>query len=302
MSSDYHYPGTTVLRNRLGYTDPHTLAQAEALIAATRMAELAANPIDGHFDFAHLQAIHRHLLGDLYEWAGEIRTIDTAPGDLGILHDPPAAIPGELDRVFTDINSGVYVNHHSHEAFVQDLAGHWGDLTSVHPFVDGNSRTQRVFFDQLARDVGWAIEWRELSADAVQAARNFAYIDGGTILADVLRPAIKPVTEVPMDSIATAPRENVMTFPAHWQAMIEHYDTMPEQTYTWASQIKPEAPQHDPQTTEIRPAPKPAAPEPELADLDTTKFHTHWSPEVDHQLMNSRTIPQHSSRPEGPRL
>ncbi|WCT05796.1 Fic family protein [Rhodococcus qingshengii] len=32
------------------------------------------------------------------------------------------------------------------------------DLTSVHPFVDGNSRTQRVFFDQLARDVGWAIE------------------------------------------------------------------------------------------------------------------------------------------------
>jgi len=69
VSNDHHYPGTTVLRNRLGYTDPQTLAQAEALIAVTRMAELAANPIDGHFDFAHLQAIHRHLLGDLYEWA-----------------------------------------------------------------------------------------------------------------------------------------------------------------------------------------------------------------------------------------
>ncbi|MCQ4128304.1 hypothetical protein NOU13_27760 [Rhodococcus erythropolis] len=66
-------------------------------------------------------------------------------------------------------------------------------------------RCARVFFDQLARDVGWAIEWRELSVDAVQAARNFAYIDGGTILADVLRPAIKPVTDVPADSIATAP-------------------------------------------------------------------------------------------------
>lgn len=36
--------------------------------------------------------------------------------------------------------------------------------------------------------------------------------------------------------------------------------------------------------------------------FDTTKFHTHWSPEVDYQLLNSRTIPQHSSRPEGPRL
>ena len=84
--------------------------------------------------------------------------------------------------------------------------------------------------------------------------------------------------------------------------MLEHYDTMPEQIYTWASPIKPAAPQHEPQSTEIRPTPKPAAPERELADLDTTKFHTHWTPEVDHQLINSRTIPEHSSRPEGPRL
>lgn len=84
--------------------------------------------------------------------------------------------------------------------------------------------------------------------------------------------------------------------------MIEHYDTMPEQAYTWASRIKSEAPQHDPQPFEIRSTPKPAAPERELADLDTIKFHTHWSPEVDYQLVNSRTIPQHSSRPEVPRL
>ena len=93
-----------------------------------------------------------------------------------------------------------------------------------------------------------------------------------------------------------------MTLEEHWQATHEHYDSMPEHTYTGASQIKPEAPQHEPQSIGIRPTPKPAAPKRELADLDTTKFHTHWSPEVDHQLMNSRTIPQHSSRPERPRL
>ncbi|MEU4060385.1 Fic family protein [Rhodococcus qingshengii] len=118
---------------------------------------MSGKPIDGHFDFAHLQAIHRHLLGDLYEWVGEIRTIDTAPGHLGILHDPPVPSPANSIEWFTDINGGIYLNHHSHEAFVQDLAGRWRDLTSVHPSVDGNSRTQRVFFDQLARDVGWAM-------------------------------------------------------------------------------------------------------------------------------------------------
>ncbi|NMM91071.1 hypothetical protein B2J88_43330 [Rhodococcus sp. SRB_17] len=137
---------------------------------------------------------------------------------------------------------------------------------------------------------------------AVQAARNFAYIDGGTILADVLAPAIKPIDEIPNSTIAETPRTTDMTLENHWQAMLEHYDSMPEQTYTWESQIKPEAPQQNPKPIEIRPITKPAAPERELADLDTTKFHTHWSPEIDHQLMNSRTIPQHSSRPEGPRL
>ena len=74
--------------------------------------------------------------------------------------------------------------------------------------------------------------------------------------------------------------------------MLEHYDTMPEQAYTWVSQIKSDAPQHETPATEIRPTLIPAAPERELADLDTTKFHTHWSPEVDYQLMNGRTIPQ----------
>ncbi|NHE67690.1 hypothetical protein G9U53_25565 [Rhodococcus sp. D-46] len=52
-----------------------------------------------------------------------------------------------------------------------------------------------------------------------------------------------------------------MTFPEHWQAMIEHYGTMSEQAYTWVSQIKSEAPQHEPPATEIRSTPKPAAPE-----------------------------------------
>ncbi|WP_372450840.1 Fic/DOC family protein [Rhodococcus qingshengii] len=199
------------------------------------MAELAARPIDGSFDFAHLQAIHRHLFGDLYEWAGEIRTVDTVPGDLGILHDPSAAIPDELDRVFADVNSGVYLNHHSHEAFVHDLAGHWGDLTRVHPFVDGNSRAQRVFFDQLTRDVGWVIEWCELSVDAVQAACNFACVDGGVILADVFRSAIKPVTEGPPVSTASASREDSRSFRDHWESMLAHYDTTPEQAYSWPS-------------------------------------------------------------------
>src|SRR5699024_9796728 len=63
-----------VLRNRLGITDPDDLQHYERLLAASRVVELELNPIDGRFDFAHLQAIHHYILQDVYDWAGELRT------------------------------------------------------------------------------------------------------------------------------------------------------------------------------------------------------------------------------------
>lgn len=78
-----HYldPETGVLRNRLGITDESELEKAEASFVAWRSYELSQKPIAGRFDLAHLQAIHRHLFGDVYDWAGEIRTIDLSKGN-----------------------------------------------------------------------------------------------------------------------------------------------------------------------------------------------------------------------------
>ena len=69
-------PATGVLKNRLGITDEATLETTEAQFVAQRSHELVQDPIPGAFDLPHLQAIHRHLFGDLYEWAGHLRTVD----------------------------------------------------------------------------------------------------------------------------------------------------------------------------------------------------------------------------------
>jgi fido (protein-threonine AMPylation protein) len=78
-----HYldPASGVLKNRLGIADPAALEQAEAALVATRSYELSQSSLQGAFDLAHLQAIHRYLFGDLYEWAGELRTVDISKGD-----------------------------------------------------------------------------------------------------------------------------------------------------------------------------------------------------------------------------
>ena len=75
-STDFTIPGTGALRNKLGITDPAALSRAATDATVTRLAELQATPLRGGFDSAHLQAIHHHIYQDLYDWAGELRSIE----------------------------------------------------------------------------------------------------------------------------------------------------------------------------------------------------------------------------------
>lgn len=68
------YPGTDVLRNKLGIRDRELLTVAEESRTMFRAAQLARSPIEGDFDYRHFRAIHAYPFQDVYEWAGEERT------------------------------------------------------------------------------------------------------------------------------------------------------------------------------------------------------------------------------------
>ncbi len=74
----YLYPGTNCLRNRLGIRDPRELARIEAEQTSVRIAQLELTGLPGTYDLAHLRAFHRRIFGDIYEWAGELRTVAIA--------------------------------------------------------------------------------------------------------------------------------------------------------------------------------------------------------------------------------
>ncbi|MDX3132899.1 hypothetical protein PV367_24690 [Streptomyces europaeiscabiei] len=66
-----------VLRNKLGITDHQLLAAAEADITRARLVMLAERPLPGAYD-RHLQAFHAAIFGDIYPWAGGLRTVNIA--------------------------------------------------------------------------------------------------------------------------------------------------------------------------------------------------------------------------------
>ena len=64
--SDYCYPGTGVLINKLNIRDNDVLYQAERDFTSLRLKELLSHPVSGNFDLLHLRKIHKHLFQDIY--------------------------------------------------------------------------------------------------------------------------------------------------------------------------------------------------------------------------------------------
>ncbi|HEY0811823.1 MAG TPA: Fic family protein [Pseudonocardia sp.] len=160
-----------VLHNRLNITDPAGFRHAEADFTGVRIAQLIREPIPGSYDLAHLQAVHRHIFQDLYAWAGELRTVSIGRGALFSL---PEHIRADADELFSWLARSDHLRGRSRAEFVEGLAELHSDLNALHPFRDGNGRTQRAFLGQLARDAGHPIRWVGLDAEENTVASKAA--------------------------------------------------------------------------------------------------------------------------------
>ncbi len=157
----YVYEGTDVLRNRFDVRDAGELARREADASLLRLAQLREQPLPGSYDLDHLRAFHRFLFGDIYPWAGEVRTVALAKVDMFVL---PARITPYLDGVLRQLRDQNYLRGLGPEEMVQRLAHYLGEINAAHPFREGNGRTQRAFLSQLARDAGYRLVWERIDA------------------------------------------------------------------------------------------------------------------------------------------
>jgi cell filamentation protein len=162
-SSDDPYvdAATGVLKNRLNIADEATLEQAEADIAAVRSYELLKSPLKGHFDLAHLQAIHRYLFGDLYDWAGRLRTIDITKGNARFAHHGHIESAGA--PIFRQLAQEYHLADLDLAAFGERATYYLGEMNALHPFREGNGRAQREFISHLALANGYYIAWENIS-------------------------------------------------------------------------------------------------------------------------------------------
>lgn len=148
----YCYPNSEVLKNKLNITDRHELFEAEKELTAIRLRELQDSPINGKFDFKHLKAIHKYIFQDIYEWAGKERTVEIGKGNLFCT---TSCIQGYAESVFNKYFSQCYNAKDNFEDYIRVFADNYGDLNALHPFREGNGRTQREFARMICLKCGY---------------------------------------------------------------------------------------------------------------------------------------------------
>jgi cell filamentation protein len=161
----YVYPNTGVLRNKANIHDQAGLDAFEADATAVRLLELVGDPLQGNFDLDHLRAIHRHLFQDVYEWAGELRTVDISRGTSRFASF--GLIEAYLGSQLKGVAQEDFLRSLAPESFVARLAHYMSEINAAHPFREGNGRVQRAFCAQLADQAGYFMDFQTIDQAAM---------------------------------------------------------------------------------------------------------------------------------------
>ena len=151
-STDFTIPGTGVLRNKLGITDPAALSRAATDSTSLRLAELHSSPVRGGFDSTHLQAIHHYIYQDLYDWAGELRPIDAG-------NVPASQVEKSLNSVLDRLSRENYLKGLNGEEWSRSASAYIYDLGTIQPFLAGNQIALQEFAVELARKNNLSLQW-----------------------------------------------------------------------------------------------------------------------------------------------
>lgn len=144
------------LENKLGITNSAELAREEERISKKKAVELFES---GALDklvpgrFASLQAIHKALFEDIYDFAGELRTVNLAKGNFRFapLMYLEAAL-GNIDKM--------------PQSTFDEIIEKYVEMNIAHPFREGNGRSTRLWLDQMLKaGIGQVVDWSRVDKE-----------------------------------------------------------------------------------------------------------------------------------------
>ena len=166
------YPETTVLVNKLGIRSQDALDDLERVVTGIHTVEIVKEQSEEPLSFAFYRNLHKRLFGDLYEWAGELRKVDMSKQGTSFCRVENLEEIG--NAIFQWLRKHKELRGMKRERFVKELADLYHRINMLHPFREGNGRTQRLFFTLLIRRAGYEIDFAATDTDALMIATVYA--------------------------------------------------------------------------------------------------------------------------------
>lgn len=166
---------TGVLRNLLGITASDELDITEVRVTSIKMADILATATPTPTDLTpeFFLKLHQQLFGTLYDWAGQLRTVEVSKGATSFAR--VQYLEANLREVFAELARDNYCQNMTPDELIARLAHYYSELNVLHPFREGNGRTIRTFLSLLAASLGYYIAWGDMSASENIAACVAAY-------------------------------------------------------------------------------------------------------------------------------
>ena len=145
-----------MLDNKLGLTSSADLVREEERISKKRAAELFEKDMLRDLpagNFSTLQAIHQYLFGDIYDFAGKLRSVNIAKGNFRFA--PLMYLEAALENIDKMPQSSV-----------DEIIEKYVEMNIAHPFREGNGRITRIWLDHILKtEVGKVVDWSRVDKE-----------------------------------------------------------------------------------------------------------------------------------------
>jgi cell filamentation protein len=144
------------LENKFGLTNSADLAREEEFVSKKRAVELFENSVLDSLPagkFSTLQAIHKYLFEDIYDFAGELRTVNIAKGNFRFA--PLLYLQAALESI-----------DKMPQASFDEIIEKYVEMNIAHPFREGNGRSTRIWLDHILKnEIGKVIDWSKVDKE-----------------------------------------------------------------------------------------------------------------------------------------
>lgn len=176
---DNCYENSTVLINKFGIKNQNTLDEIEQTITAINSAQIELTLRFENVNFNFYKNIHKLLFYDIYDWAGNIRKVNM--NKKGTSFCDFTQIETNGNNIFKYLAEQNYFLNMNRPKLINEIVDLYCRLNILHPFREGNGRTQRLFLTLLTKHIGYNLNLASIDADLLMIA-TIKSVSGETFL------------------------------------------------------------------------------------------------------------------------